>query len=202
MSTKTWYRILFTIIRPFVGLYYPIKVYGRENIPEGGALVCANHSSAIDPLLIAFALTKKHPICAMAKESLLKIPMIGRLLKLVGTFGVKRGASDIHAVKYAMQQLKQGEYVVLFPEGHVGSGEAMTEFKSGMVLISMQSKRPIVPIYMKPRKHWYSRLKAVIGEPVDITEMYGDMPAFSKIDEITKLLREREEALEEIAKDM
>ena len=88
---------------------------------------------------------------------------------------------------------------MLFPEGHVGSGEKMTEFKSGMVLISMQSKCPIVPIYLKPRAHWYSRLKVVIGEPVDITKMYSGMPAFSKIEEITKLLREREEELERLA---
>ena len=78
----------------------------------------------------------------------------------------------------------------------------MLEFKSGMVLISMQSKCPIVPIYLKPRKHWWSRLKAVVDEPVDITEMYGGMPAFSRIKEVTALLQEREARMAELAKTL
>ncbi len=75
----------------------------------------------------------------------------------------------------------------------------MLEFKSGMVLISMQSKRPIVPVYLKPRRHWYSRLKAVVGEPVDITSLSEGRPAFSKIQEVTALLKKREEELEAFA---
>ena len=136
MTTKSWYKLLYSIVRPFVGAYYPMKFIGRENIPEGGALVCGNHSSAIDPFFMAFALGKKHPICAMAKESLLKIPVIGRLLKLVGTFGVKRGASDIHAVKYAMEQLKAGEYVALFPEGTRIKSREEGEPKTGAAMLA------------------------------------------------------------------
>ncbi len=85
------------------------------------------------------------------------------------------------------------------PEGHVNKGDEMLEFKSGMVLISMQSKRPIVPVYLKPRRHWYSRLKAVVGEPVDITSLSEGRPAFSKIQEVTALLKKREEELEAFA---
>ena len=123
MTTKTWYKIFYTIVRPFVGLYYPMKFIGKENIPEGGALVCANHSSAIDPFFLAFALGKKRPICAMAKESLMGIPVIGKILKLVGTFGVKRGASDIHAVKHAMEQLKKGRICGVVPGRNPGQVE-------------------------------------------------------------------------------
>ena len=166
MNAKTWYRILYTIIRPFVGMYYPLKFIGRENIPEGGALVCANHSSAIDPLFIAFALTKKHPICAMAKESLLKIPVIGKLLKLVGTFGVKRGASDIHAVKYALDQLKKGEYVVLFPEGTRIKSREEGEPKTGAAMLACRTGVPVVPMYIPMKKKVLRLNRIYIGEPV------------------------------------
>ncbi len=117
MTEKKWYRFFYAIVWPFVMLFYPMKFIGRENIPEGGALVCANHSAAVDPFFLAFALGRKKRICAMAKESLLNIFFVGKVLKLIGTFGVRRGASDIHAVKYALEELKKGEYVVIFPEG-------------------------------------------------------------------------------------
>lgn len=166
MTTKSWYKLLYTIVRPFVGLYYPMKFYGRENIPEGGALVCGNHSSAIDPFFLAFALGKKRPICAMAKESLLKIPVIGYLLKLVGTFAVKRGASDIHAVKYAMERLKEGEYVALFPEGTRVKSREEGEPKTGAAMLACRTGVPVLPVYIPMKKRVLRINKVYIGEPL------------------------------------
>ncbi len=169
MTTKQWYRFFYTLIRPFVGLWYPLKVYGRENIPEGGALVCANHSSAIDPVLIAFALTKKYPICPMAKESLMTIPVIGKILKLVGAFGVKRGASDIHAVKFALTQLKAGEYVALFPEGTRIRSREEGEPKTGAAMLALRTGVPVLPIYIPMKKRVFRLNRVYIGEPFQMT---------------------------------
>lgn len=166
MTTKSWYKLLYTIVRPFVGLYYPMKFYGRENIPDGGALVCGNHSSAIDPFFLAFALGKKRPICAMAKESLLKIPVIGKLLKLVGTFPVKRGASDIHAVKYAMERLKEGEYVALFPEGTRVKSREEGAPKTGAAMLACRTGVPVLPVYIPMKKRVLRINKVYIGEPL------------------------------------
>lgn len=166
MTTKGWYRFFYTIVRPFVGLYYPMKFIGRENIPEGGALVCGNHSSAIDPFFVAFALGKKHPICAMAKESLMKIPVIGKILKLVGTFGVKRGASDIHAVKYALEQLKAGEYVVIFPEGTRVKSRDEGDPKTGAAMLACRTGVPVVPVYIPMQKKPFRINQVYIGAPL------------------------------------
>jgi 1-acyl-sn-glycerol-3-phosphate acyltransferase len=168
MTTKSWYKLFYTIVRPFVGLYYPMKFIGRENIPEGGALVCANHSSAVDPFFLAFALGKKRPICAMAKESLLKIPVIGKILKLVGTFGVKRGASDIHAVKYALEQLKAGEYVVLFPEGTRVKSREEGEPKTGAAMLACRTGVPVVPMYIPMKKRPFRINRVYIGKPMEL----------------------------------
>lgn len=168
MTTKSWYKLLYSIVRPFVGLYYPMKFIGRENIPEGGALVCGNHSSAIDPFFLAFALGKHRPICAMAKDSLLKIPIIGKLLKLVGTFGVKRGASDIHAVKYAMEQLKAGEYVVLFPEGTRVKSREEGEPKTGAAMLACRTGVPVVPVYIPMKKRPFRSNRVYIGKPISM----------------------------------
>ena len=165
---------------------------------RGGALIISNHSSFVDPGYAMFAVwyRRQYFVCHKAFMDTKAGPFFHAAGCLIP---IDADNFNIGSFRVITDSLKEGKAVVLFPEGHVGSGEKMTEFKSGMVLISMQSKRPIVPIYLKPRAHWYSRLKVVIGEPVDITKMYSGMPAFSKIEEITKLLREREEELERLA---
>lgn len=169
MTTKSWYKFLYTIVRPFVGLYFPMKFIGRENIPEGGALVCGNHSSAIDPFFLAFALGKRRPLSIMAKESLLKIPVIGRLLKLVGTFPVNRGASDIHAVKYALEQLKKGEYVALFPEGTRVKTREEGEPKTGAAMLACRAGVRVLPVYVPVHKKPFRINRVYIGPAYEMT---------------------------------
>ena len=165
MTTKQWYKFFYTLLRPFIGLWFPMKFIGREHIPEGGALVCANHSSGVDPFFIAFALTKKHPIVPMAKESLLKIPVIGKILELVGAFPVKRGASDIHAVKFALEQLKAGAYVTLFPEGTRIKSREEGEPKTGAAMLACRTGVPVVPMYIPMKKKILRINRVYIGEP-------------------------------------
>ncbi len=165
MTTKSWYKFLYTIVRPFVGLYYPMKFIGRENIPEGGALVCGNHSSAIDPFFLAFALGKRRPLSIMAKESLLNIPVLGKLLKSVGTFPVKRGASDIHAVKHALEQLEKGEYVALFPEGTRVKSREEGAPKTGAAMMACRTGVPVLPVYIPLPKKPFRINRVYIGTP-------------------------------------
>jgi 1-acyl-sn-glycerol-3-phosphate acyltransferase len=165
MTEKKWYKFFYAIVRPFVGLYYPMKFIGRENIPEGGALICANHSSAVDPFFLAFALGWNRQIRAMAKESLLNLFFVGKILKLVGTFGVKRGASDIHAVKYALEQLKQGEYVVLFPEGTRVKSREEGEPKTGAAMLACRTGVNVVPVYIPMHKRPFRINRVYIGKP-------------------------------------
>ena len=167
---------------------------------RGGALVISNHTSFVDPgyTMFVFWYRRQYFVCHKAFMETKAGPFFHAAGCLIP---IDADNFNIGSFRAITDSLKAGKVVTLFPEGHVNGGEMM-EFKSGMVLISMQSKRPIVPVYIKPRKHWYSRLEAVVDEPVDITEMCGGMPAFSKIEEITRLLREREAELEELAKKL
>ncbi len=166
MKTKTWYKLLYSIVRPFIGLYYPMKFYGRENIPDGACLVCSNHSSAIDPFFLAFALTRKRPTRPMAKESLLKIPVIGKLLEKVGTFPVRRGESDIHAVKFALEQLRSGECVMMFPEGTRVKSREEGVPKTGAAMLAYRTGAPIVPVYVPIKKKVLRINHVYIGKPI------------------------------------
>ena len=165
MTEKKWYRFFYAIVWPFVMLFYPMKFIGRENIPEGGALVCANHSAAVDPFFLAFALGRKKRICAMAKESLLNIFFVGKVLKLIGTFGVRRGASDIHAVKYALEELKKGEYVVIFPEGTRVKSREEGEPKTGAAMLACRTGVNVLPVYIPVKKKPFRINRVYIGKP-------------------------------------
>lgn len=165
---------------------------------RGGVLVIANHTSFIDPACMMYVLwyRRLYFVCHQAFVE----TKAGPFFRAAGCLiPINADNFSVGSFRSITESLRDGKAVTLFPEGHVNKGDEMLEFKSGMVLISMQSKRPIVPVYLKPRRHWYSRLKAVVGEPVDITSLSEGRPAFSKIQEVTALLRKREEDLEAFA---
>lgn len=165
---------------------------------RGGVLVIANHTSFIDPACMMYVLwyRRLYFVCHQAFVE----TKAGPFFRAAGCLiPINADNFSVGSFRNITESLRDGKAVTLFPEGHVNKGDEMLEFKSGMVLISMQSKRPIVPVYLKPRRHWYSRLKAVVGEPVDITALSEGRPAFSKIQEVTALLRKREEELEAFA---
>ena len=114
---RNFYNLWYLLCYPFFSIIHRVKAKGRENIPEGAAVICANHTSLKDPLTLAYSLSLKHFVRFMAKDEIMKTPVIGYLLKLAGIFGVKRGQADINAIKTALSILKNGGKLGIFPEG-------------------------------------------------------------------------------------
>jgi len=76
----------------------------------------------------------------------------------------------------------------------------MDNLKSGMVMMAFSSGAPIWPVYMKPRKNKFSRLRVAIGEPIDVKSMLGKMPTMERINEVTEYITEKENYLKSICK--
>ena len=163
-----WYKGILNVGWPFFTLYHPIKVAGQENIPEGGCLVCANHSSMSDPCFVVVAFSKKRQLHIMAKASGMRIPLLGPLLKKAGIFGIERGKADFNAIKTAMKLLKDGEYVLMFPEGTRVREEDDIEAKNGAAMLAVRTGVPVLPVYIPVKKPAFRRLTVVIGEPYHI----------------------------------
>lgn len=161
---RTAYRILYSIVWPFFNLVHPCRAVGRANIPEGAALVCANHTALNDPLYAVFAFRCKHQLRPMAKAEFMSVPVLGWLLKRAGVFAVERGKSDIGAIKTAMKLLKSGEKVLLFPEGTRRKDGQSGDAKTGAAMLAVRTGAPIVPVYIPPKKKWFRRTAVVIGE--------------------------------------
>ena len=94
-----WFHFLYAVIWPFFNLFRPLRVEGRENIPEGPAVICPNHTTMGDPFYVVFAFGRKYPMRAMAKIQIMRVPFIGWILGKAGVFGVDRGKADMKAVK-------------------------------------------------------------------------------------------------------
>lgn len=163
---QRWYTFIYCLIYPFFNLVHPTKAIGLENFPEGGMLICANHTKASDPFFIVFALGLKRRVTAMAKAEVTRFPVVGWLLKKAGIIGVERGKADVGAIKAAMKMLKAGERMILFPEGtRVAEGEEEDhEAKTGAAMLATRTGVPIVPVYIPRKKNWFRPTTIVIGE--------------------------------------
>ncbi len=165
MSMDRFYHVLYAVIWPFFNLVHPVRAVGTENIPQGAAIICPNHTRASDPFFVVFAFGRNHVMRAMAKAEVMRIPVVGWLLNRAGVFGVDRGAADINAVKTALRFLKEGNKLLMFPEGtRVGEGESV-EAKTGAAMFSVRTGTPILPVYIPAKKRWFRPTTVVIGRP-------------------------------------
>ena len=159
------YRRLHHFLSFILYPFFYIKNIGRENIPEGPALFCANHSSNFDPIFMAIAVGIKHHPHYMAKIELFRIPVLSSVLKAIGTFPVDRSRNDINAIKTALKYLKTGEKVGIFPEGTRFRSDQEGEAKRGAVKMADQMSVPVIPVYIPRNKKPFHRYTIIIGKP-------------------------------------
>lgn len=192
-----WYSIFYLIFWPI----HPVRAIGRENIPEGGALICPNHCALSDPIYVCLAATRRHRMFPMAKIQLRRIPVLGKLLEWGKVIFVDRETSDIHAVKSALQVLKEGKKLLLFPQGtRVKNGvdkhgQPVTA-KDGAALLSVRTGLPIVPVYLPEKRYWFKRNTIVFGEPYH-PQIAGKKATSAELEHLTQELMERIYALGE-----
>lgn len=163
---RFWYRFLYSIVRAGMFFWHPVfRVEGRGRIPEGPCVICSNHVGMADPIWTIFALRQPRFFRIMAKDQLMHLPVLRHLFRWIGMIGVKRGEGDIAAVKTALKALKDGEKLLIYPEG-TRVRETRPEAKTGAVMLAQRAGCPLLPLYMQRRRHPFSALHAVIGEPV------------------------------------
>ena len=162
---------------------------------KGGVLLIANHSNFADPVYLMVALWKRrhHFVCL---KDFFNGKFRNWLFSSFHCIPIDRENFSMDSLRTITEELKADHLVSMFPEGYVHKESgSVAPFKSGMVLIAMQSKKPIVPVYMKPPKKFWNRLVLAVGEPVDVCAMYGGRPSLNQIGEVSVLLQEKEEKL-------
>lgn len=106
---QKFYHAVFWPIRILMGFAHPIvHVRGLENIPDGPAVICCNHSSFSDAIWVIVCSHQKRIFRTMAKKELFSHRVLGWFITKLGAFPVDREANDIHAVKTALGVLREG----------------------------------------------------------------------------------------------
>jgi 1-acyl-sn-glycerol-3-phosphate acyltransferase len=144
-TRKVGYRIMRRIFTTVLGLWFRPRVSGRPNVPATGPVILAPvHRSFADFAFTAFCTDRK--LFFMTKDSLWKNKNLGRLLFYVGAFPVHRESADREALQRAEEVLKQGQVLVLFPEGTRREGPVIENLMEGAAFLSARTGAPIVPI--------------------------------------------------------
>ena len=141
------YRIHWYLLKPLIQSYFRLQTWGCENIPQTGpVLLAANHSSYLDPPLIALAIPRQ--ITFLAKEELFRIPLFGRYIRWVGTHPVSRGQGDVKAMRSALKLLGENKALLVFPEGTRSFDGELQPLENGVSWLSLKTGAPLIPVYV------------------------------------------------------
>ena len=163
---------------PAVRGLYRLRARGLEYLPEGGFVLAANHTSNLDPWALGMPLWPDRQLRFMAKAELFN-PVLGPILYAGGAFKVRRGQGDVDAMRTAMDLAREGEIVVMFPEGtrrtkglkkrHVARAH------SGAARIALGAGVPLVPAAISgtDRLLRLGPLRVAYGEPLDLNALAG-----------------------------
>ena len=186
-----FYHTIYPIFWALMKVFLPWRIIGGENIPEeGGVMLCANHSSLLDPLYILCAMGRKRQLHIMAKAELFSIPVLGWLLRKAGMIPVKRGLADVSAYKESLRVLRGGERLLIFPEGtRVKEGQTV-EAHTGAAVMTMRANAVLLPVFIERKKRIFRPTRLVFGEPYR-PEIKGNKPTPEESRAITNDLMAR-----------
>jgi len=180
------YKFLTWLTRILFKIFYKIEVNGVINLPEdSGYMICSNHIHMWDPILIADF--TKRPISFMSKKELIDAPVIGWILKKCYAFPVDRGKGDIAAIKTAIEILKNGNVMSMFPEGTRHKDGNFHDLKKGAAMIAIKAGVPIVPVRIIGNYKFFTKLTLNIGEPIYYKDKNKDELTDILYNEIEKL---------------
>lgn len=180
------YRFIRRVVTVVFHILHPvIRIQGRENVPDGAVIVAANHTAISDPVWVQMAMKLDRRPLTMAKKELLDTPVIGALCHKIGAFPVDREGNDIQAIKTSLQCLRDGNKLVIFPEGtRVRKGKTSQPHK-GTVMIACRAKVDILPVYLTEKKRLFCPIDIVIGKPYT-PEFEGTKPSAEDLERLTE----------------
>ncbi len=164
-------RFLFSC---YFKLVYRWQIIGLENIPPSGPfIICSNHISLLDPLLIGCSIPGKTQIYFMAKKELFRNSIFGAVLKGAGAYPVDRQGVGYAAVRSSFKLLDEGKVICLFPEGTRSKNGRLQPARPGAALIAAHSRAPILPVAIAGPYRSFKELKVNIGPPLYLPSLEG-----------------------------
>ena len=174
-----WYNFLKVMCRVFFVAVYGVRVAGRENVPlAGGLLICSNHQSHFDPVLVGLAVDRR--MNYLGRKSLFRFLPLRLLIESVGAIPIERDGFGLAGVKETLRRLKRGEAVLMFPEGTRTLDGEVAPLKPGFAAMARRGRVPLLPVAVDgafqawPRTAPLPRpaiIHVVIGAPITPEEI-------------------------------
>jgi len=192
-----WYRVCRAFFWVIFHTLWPLRSSGAENVPmKGAAVIVSNHLSLIDPFVVSFAAHRV--VSFMGKEELFRIPVLGYIIRKLGSFPVDRSRRDPAAMRLAFTVLKEGELLGMFPEGTRSTTGEMNEFRAGAARLASRTRSPLVPAavvdtnramppgrFLRP-----ARISVRFGAPFELTELYDKPKDEAALERALETIRE------------
>jgi 1-acyl-sn-glycerol-3-phosphate acyltransferase len=183
------YRVVANVSRPLLYGPFRLRVQGKEKVPaSGGYVLACNHLSNFDPWPLGMPLYPQRWLRFMAKAELYWWPAT-YVLDAAGAFPVHRERADVEAVETAVRLAREGNVVVMFPEGTrrrkglVKKHQARA--RSGAARIALMAGVPLVPAAVAGTDRLLSLgpLRIAFGEPIEVDDLQagGDMRQASRV---------------------
>jgi 1-acyl-sn-glycerol-3-phosphate acyltransferase len=150
----------------FVGALSGWEVRGREHIPpHGGLIVASNHISFWDPPLVGTAVVRE--LHFLAKEELFRVPVLGPLIRSLNAIPIRRGVADLSGLAKAMDVLRAGRALLMFPEGTRARDGELKAARPGVGMLAVATDACIVPAYIsgsnEPGKWLFRRVRVRVS---------------------------------------
>ena len=184
---RTW---LYTFI--VWGLYFIVskvlffvKIEGRENIPKDrNCVLMGNHQCILDPLMLALCVPDRE-IHFMGKKELWNNKLLGWAFTKVHGFPVDRGNMDMGAIRTAMNVLKEGDTLGIFPEGTRSRTGHMLPLLGGASMLALRSGCEVIPVYIDGRYKPFHRITVRVGTAVEMDDLRAGRVTKESCDALT-----------------
>lgn len=199
-----WFAIITGI--PTFWPFFRTKVYYEDPKVQkrhikGSALVVSNHLQLFDYVVEMFVFKSRIVRGTAAEVMFGKNIVLDGIMNGLGMIKVDRKTKDREWEKTAVNVLKKGGVIQICPESRMPQegDERPLPFKKSFVYIALESKAPIIPVYVNGENFSKKRARVVIGKPIDLASMYDEsLDEKTNVDNMTELVRNKIIALGEM----
>ncbi|MCL2396785.1 MAG: 1-acyl-sn-glycerol-3-phosphate acyltransferase [Defluviitaleaceae bacterium] len=168
---KGFYRFAIKVVGPIYRVMFRFRVTGLENVPtEGGVILCANHRSNHDTLVMAIAC--KRQLHFLAKYELWRSKILGKLCDWLGAVPVNRDKPGVDSLKRIVALLKEGRGVGIFMQGGRRAEIDYDDVKAGVALFAIKGRAVVVPVNISSSFKLFAEVHINIGQPISFEELW------------------------------
>ena len=184
---RTWlYTLIVWVLYVVVSkILFFVRIEGRENIPKDrNCVMMGNHQCILDPLMLALCVPDRE-IHFMGKKELWNNKLLGWAFTKVHGFPVDRGNMDMGAIRTAMNVLKEGDTLGIFPEGTRSRTGHMLPLLGGASMLALRSRCDVIPVYIDGNYKPFRRMVVRVGKPVQMDDLLAGRVTKEACEELT-----------------